>query len=367
MNNNASVEGIFPPISPLNVHDLPERTTYVGAAGFEDRALSVLDRIKWHEVNAKIKNAIAIHYEPFDERNKDEEMSRILAEVGLSNEDVTWMTYNRYKPGEFVEALAASIEAACWGGHVLLDISAMSKLLIVLIAQELRKLSVPVTVAYGEAEIYHPTVEEYEQLKAKIPEVSPGFLTSDVYRVVTTESVSSVAMDGFPLVLIAFSTFNYRELVALVTELTPEPMVLLEGIPHEPHNRWRLEAIHWINRVMKDDATETAALSTFGYRETLDKLHDVYNRYQYTHKVVVAPTGSKFQSLGVWFFKQMHPDVQIVYPITSKFVGAYTEGCKALWEIRFPNFSRFSEELGSHGKASLQALRKAIKSARAGY
>ena len=366
MRQENNVERVFPPIEALMVDRLPEGTTYVGTAGFEDRALSVLNEIKRLGLGHRIGRALAREYRPLDERNKKEEFEHLLTDVGLAKEEVTWIVCDRYQPGQFADILAGLRDNGLWGAHILLDISAMSKLTVVLALQELANWGLPVTVAYGEAAEYHPTRDEYEAEKPDIPDAIPGFLTTGVYEIVTTNSVSSVAMHGYPLMMVIFAAFNYKELLALINELTPQGFILLEGIPHEEHNHWRLEAIQWINRRIRGDALERHELSTFEYVETIEKLEEIHNEYQYTHKMIVAPTGSKFQTVGVWVSKQLHPDMQIVYPITSEFVGAYTKGCKALWQICFPNLSEFVATLEKHRKQSLEALKRAIEAAQAG-
>jgi len=47
--------------------------------------------------------------------------------------------------------------------------------------------------------------------------------------------------------MIAFPTFNHFELVALYNETSPKLMILLEGLPHEKKDFWRLQAIREIN------------------------------------------------------------------------------------------------------------------------
>jgi hypothetical protein len=138
------------------------------------------------------------------------------------------------------------------------------------------------------------------------------------------------------------------EIIALQNELSPNCMVLIFGKPHEEQNAWRLDALKEINRSMLDNpdfSSESLTLSTFDYISNIHELGRIYGDYKYTHKVLLSPTGSKLQAIADFVFRQIHPDVQIVYPMTESFKGEYSSGCKALWSIRINDFSSFVSKL----------------------
>jgi hypothetical protein len=112
----------------------------------------------------------------------------------------------------------------------------MSKYLIVILLDIFKEFVGNVIVIYSKAETYYPTREEFEFKKNELP-ITPTFLTKDVYKIALTTSLSSIAMQNSPLLMIAFPTFNYRELIALLNELTPQYLIEFEGIPHEKYNR----------------------------------------------------------------------------------------------------------------------------------
>lgn len=243
----------------------------------------------------------------------------------------------------------------------------MSKFLIVVLLDILKDFKGNVIVIYSEAEIYHPTPEEYKSKKKEMPDITPTFLTKDIYKIALTTSLSSIAMQNSPLLMIAFPTFNDKELMALLNELTPQYLIEFEGIPHEESNRWRLEAVRWINRkidkdfILNIDEIIHKGLSTFDYIGTVAALDEIYRKFKYTHKCVIAPTGSKLQSVGVFIFKQLHPEVQVVYPVTKEFAEEYTDGCRNIWSITFLKFHNFIKNLETHRKAKLISLKEAIE------
>lgn len=334
----------LPPISHLEAESFSSPLTYIGAAGFEDRATSFLD---WAiSRNMTVDNAIAIEYRPYDETNKIQLFKERLSKVKAH---ATWVIFDRYDPQKFSKAILPTLEFLN-SGRILVDVSAMSKFLIMIILQALRDRPNPLTIIYTEADVYHPTKEEFE-LKRKELGTVPDFLTTDVYKILAVTSLSSVSMQGHPILLLAFPTFNRTEIVALYNELSPKCMILFEGTPHEEQDKWRLEAIREINERITtnpDYTIEQRVISTFDYRTNVEMLENVYQEYSCTNKIVLSPTGSKLQTVAAFMFKQLRPDVQIVYPVTRSFIGEYSEKCRALWSISVDSFSEFVRLLDSH-------------------
>ena len=334
--NESKLGALFPEIVPLNPSTLPHPMIYIGAAGFEDRAMALLDC--WLSQKIRLEKALAIKYEPHgDPRNRVTKFKSKLEKVCSS---IEWINYDRLDPQKFQEELASTLYPPD-SFHVLVDISGMSKFLTMVLLQILTKLPNSTTVAYAEAGIYHPTIDEFEREKKKLG-ATPDFLTSDVYTILHVTSLSSVSMQGYPILLLVFPTFNHNEVVALHNEVSPQYMVLLEGDPHEEPDKWRLQAIREVNRNITanpDYSCESRVVSNFDYISNVEALHEIYRTYCFTHKGLLAPTGSKLQTIASFLFRQIHPDVQIVYPVTKAFIGEYSEKCRALWAIPFGSFS----------------------------
>jgi len=355
---------MLPPTGKLDLNKIHTNATFIGAAGFEDRCFSFLERLITS--NKKIGNVIGIEYRPFNPKNRREEFEETGAKAALRNE-VEWLIYDRFNPEEFYHNFGTIKKLVSAKTNVIIDISGMSKFLIVILLDILKNYEGDVIVIYSEADIYHPTPEEYELEKKDFPGIAPTFLTKDIFNIALTTSLSSIGMQNSPLLMIAFPTFNYRELMALLSEMTPQYLIEFEGIPHEKYNQWRLDAVRWINRnidkdfILKIDEISHESLSTFDYVGTVAALEEICKKFKYTHKCVIAPTGSKLQTVGVFIFKQLHPEIQIVYPVTKEFAEEYTEGCKAIWMIDFMKFHEFIKNLETFRRAKLISLKKAIE------
>lgn len=351
----------FPKIQDFDIQSLRGPAVYIGAAGFEDRALAVLNEAKQRKKT--LEHVIGIEYEPLDHRNKKEELEKLAREVVSSESSMKWVTYNRESPGEFDEALTHIHQICSQVAHICFDISAMSKLLILILLQALRNIDASLTIAYVQPKVYHPDEKEFKEKieEAKRTQKIPEFLTSGVYEVVTTSALSSVSMQSYSTALVAFPTFNHRLLSALQSEVTPQELIILEGEPLRDNNKWRRGAIRQLNEQFYSSARQIEAVSTFYYKETVERLEAIYKEYQFTHEFLIAPANSKLQAIGVFFFKQMHPEVQIIYPTPKSFLfEQYTEGITQFHQISFSNFRQFIESLDGHRYLTLAELREKL-------
>ena len=358
--SDPSFSKVFPEIKELDISKIPQNSTYIGTAGFEDRCTTFLEMCVEYKIY--FRNIFGIKYEPSNSLNKIDTFESLSEEI-VFKKNLHWMTYDRCNPEEFSSSLEFIKNLINSTENLIVDISGMSKFLISNLLYGLRNYSGNIQIIYCEAETYYPSKEEYNNAKNNVVENIPSsFLTTTVHKIVTTTETSSTSMQGYPLLIVAFPTFNYREIYALLDEITPQYLFKIEGIPREPENLWRLDAIRWINRKLDVDFDPNIEgiyeenASTFDYIRTVEILKEIYENYKYTHKFIVSPTGSKLQTVGVTFFKQIHPEIQLVYPVTSEFLREYTEGCKKIWHINIENYNEFMNEIAGIRKAKLREL-----------
>ena len=179
----------------------------------------------------------------------------------------------------------------------------------------------------------------------------PSFGVHDVIR---TPLLSSIVMQRTPSVLIAFLSFNEQLIRALLSNLNPHHLLLINGIP--PQLRWREKAmkeIHQniINEYKNDNPMKGEKLirrtSTLHFHETFALLSSIYKEYCYTNRIIIAPTGSKMQSVGCALLKICCPDIHIEYPTPeSYFIKGYSSiDIKGVYELKFPSFKELIKEL----------------------
>lgn len=295
-------------------------------AGFEDRVLAIL---KTAVSNGTHFNVVLISYEPFVPENKAEDIRRICQ---MADIPIIELTYNRQEPAGFGSVLLDSLSAG--RGRVFIDISGMSRILIVQIIVAFRRRPEAFAncfIAYVQAQHYPPSKEEAEAelLKSETDSTfSIFFLSSGVFEVTLIPELSSYALAGVQTRLITFPALDEHLLTALRAELQPSRYTFLEGIPPGPHNQWRQNAIARVNHLDQIQNAERYNISTLDYRETLDCLQTLYTKYGIRDRLLISPTGSKMQAVAVGIFRSFVEDVQIVYPTPRGFQkpDKYTQG-----------------------------------------
>ena len=303
-------------------------------AGFEDRAIETLRRTC--EAGRTGFPLGIVSYLPNYPENKIEELRTLGRSAALR---VNEFYYNRENPvgiGEELKRFTQDFE------HVLIDISGMSRLLIVqtlvaLIGGQSRRIS----LIYGEAKEYPPSKDQFEQDDANDDAKSvPSYLSSGIFEIATTPELGSVSMLGEAIRLVAFPSFDPAHLTNLLQELQPAYTELIHGVPPVQENEWRKDAIRKLNRLTLEELQEKKdhEVSTLDYRETLHVLLQIYAERSMFDRIVVAPTGSKMQAVAVGLFRSVLHDVQIVYPTPQIFTAPqeYTLGLRQLYKVDLP-------------------------------
>lgn len=301
-------------------------------AGFEDRAVEALRRVR--ESDRGNFSLGVVSYSPSYRQNK---LVSII-EIGRSARlETTEFPYDRENPAGTGERLADFASAF---NRVYVDISGMSRLLIVQTLVALLATEAPVTIVYGEAESYPPSRDQFDSDREDRTGVAPGYLSSGIFEIAATPELASVSMPGEAIRLLAFPSFDPAQLANLLQELQPTYVDLVHGLSPAVENRWRREAIRSLNSSILDPLRKKNdhKACTRDYRETLRILLDIYRERSMFDRLVVAPTGSKMQAVAVALFRAVLYDVQVVYPTPQTFTepDRYTVGTRQLYELDLP-------------------------------
>jgi hypothetical protein len=326
MNNHLPAVSLFKPASFIRQVDLG----LVIAEGFEDRACGWLRSLPDSETFTKVVLL----------KNSPERKSRLhdlLAELHRRKcLDIDIVEFQRYDPSASEPALFESLSgltSSC--SSLIIDISVMSKLMILFLINALRNYSGPVRIIYTEPVTYSPSEEEYNQHISLSPSFAEhaSFPSHGVHNIEHMSSLSSSIMQDASNVAIAFTSFNENLIRALLSNIHgPNRFFLINGVP--PSLSWREKAtmeLHW--KIYEDYASDNIVseapkevvykCSTLYYSECFHILADFYRVYCYSHRIVLAPSGSKMQALACGLFKSCCQDVHIEYPTPESF---YVEG-----------------------------------------
>ena len=329
-----------PEIEPIDSLPLGSSDCVIVCCGFEERCLGVPRVIE--RGKATRFHVLGVRYLPTVQQNRDSEVEQVSRGM-----DARWQdfTYDRHNPDGAGDAISCAVGEL--GGRVYIDISGMSRLLVVQIIvalARLRKSFANISIVYTEAGDYPPSQESVtkaikEQTDADV--YRGMFLSEGVIGVITVPELSSVALQGQPLRLVAFPSFNTDQLSALKLELQPAAYTVVHGNPPFPENSWRPEAIRTLNQIEALPHREEKHASTLHYGDTLALLLDTYRAHGDLERLVIAPTGSKMQSVAIGIFRTFMEDVRIAYPVSRDYVAptVYTKGIRQVYHLPLDAFS----------------------------
>jgi hypothetical protein len=327
----------MPDLQPISQLQLEFGDCLIVCAGFEDRSEGVL---KNASATSSSFDVVIVDYLPFLADNRLDQIRTLCRKANLKTVEVA---YDRQNPAGFGAIFLKAVNTV--RGRIFLDVSAMSRLLIVqsLVALAGRDIGVRnCVVAYAEATDYPPKLEEVDQALRRASEDAMHtilLLSSGVFDVTIVPELSSTAITGGQNRLVAFPTFSADQLLALLNELGPSRLTFIQGIPPSAQNKWRTDAISKVNRLDTMPHEEIRA-STLDYRETLLALVKLYSRGSERERLLLSPTGSKMQSVAVGLFRGFVSDVQIVYPTPKEFRSPknYTKGIGQIYTLTLDAF-----------------------------
>jgi hypothetical protein len=281
---------------------------------------------------------------PYIEENKIHEIEELCNSLDAQ---IVHFRYDRHNPVDAGDKLVEKLDKLNIGGLIFLDISAMSRLFIVqtlvAIGKSKRGFS-RVVILYCEAQNYPPDEENVQKTIREMRDDSVYrtiFISSGVYEVTIVPELTSIALRGQPIHLITFPSFNIDQLASLRGEIQPSHFSFLHGIPPSSENAWRPEAIKKLNHIEKIRNREDLETSTLDYKETLKRLLKIYQQYGDIERIVIAPIGSKMQTVAVGIFRTFMNDVQVVYPTPKEFPSpqSYTIGVKNIYMLPIDAFN----------------------------
>jgi hypothetical protein len=345
---------MFPSLSTAEKLQPNAKRLFIGAYGFEERSLGWANYQRGQD--AVLTAAVVFRYKRPKGRNRIRELREVLTDLGAANlEDVDHDTRFLHNIEEIIhESLRKLLLEA---EEVIIDVSAMTKLLILICLCNLRSFTGTVKIIYSEADHYAPTQDEYEKSKrdqgviAKFP--SRGFES-----IVRSRCLSSIRMQGQPVSLVAFTSFNEQLIRHMLGTMNPHRLLFINGQPPRTDFAWREHATQEIHSKLIDEyGTDNPrdesgllirAASTLDYKDTIDRIDEIYKAFGTRERIICAATGSKMQTVGLFFSKIRHPDIHVEYPTPdSYFVKGLSQKVRKIHQIEVPQFADFLKSVAT--------------------
>ncbi len=338
---------IIPKLTSIDKLVLHNDELFVAAGGFEERACKFSEILEFSSSTNNI--AVLLNYLPYKPENRFEEIMSLLNKKGCK---VVPVEYNLHLPFDF-DICFKDILINSQAKAVCLDISGMSRLAIMIILDVVRELNLPLRIVYAEACEYAPSQAQFETAKSKEEQHLPtSFIHTGVYDVLHVSRLSSIRMQNQATLLIAFDSFNEALCQALVNVIKPSRFILINGRPPRGELKWREEATAYVHQFLRrewtieDDNNPIKVTSTLYYNETYELLTSLYWKFSGTHRIILAPTGSKMQTIGSYLLRSIHDDIHIEYPtVQGFFADKYSTGVREMWQLDFGKIGDFVDGL----------------------
>lgn len=318
---------------------------FLGAYGFEPRSLGWVNKQKGQ--GTLFSSSVIVKYIKPKGKNLEKELQLFLSKLCSTKPKV--VSYNVQSPHNIENELKKTLKPYFEDiEEIVVDISAMTKLLILVCLSVLSSFPGTLRLVYSEPDDYPPTKNEYEESK-KDMKMFAKFPRQGVESIIRMKCLSSIRMQGQPVAMVAFTAFNEQLVRHVLGTISPHRLLFINGRPPRKDYKWREKAtqeIHssLINEYSLDNPKKNGLLerltSTFHYEETVQCIHEIYKKYGLYERIICAATGSKMQTVGLFFSKIIHPEIHIEYPTPdSYYVKGLHNGVRNVYELEFLNFS----------------------------
>lgn len=332
---------------PLSTDYSNERILII-AEGFEKRSLSW---IKGQPKEILFSHAIICKYDPEQKGRFAEVYSEVSSRT--KGETLT-IRYNRFDPTEFEQVFKMqNIYLDC--KEIVVDISVMSKLLIMIIFHALKSFSGTVRVVYTEPKTWSPSEHEYKKYVETHAKgySSVGLSSIGVYDIVRTPGLSSIVMQDCQSRLITFTSSNEHLLNALLNEIVPTNTLLINA--KNEREPWRADAALTIHQKVIESygiADSIECFELLDYRSVFTRIAKEYADNCYRNRIVLAPTGGKIHTIACALLKNCCSDIQIEYPTPEGYMleSYSSEEIEEIHEILFLHFKELIAELAAEYK-----------------
>ena len=322
--------------------------------GFEERTHAVIDELL--SLNPKKhKKILLVKYQTNKEDNEINHAFFLTAkDKGLEIIEIEYSRNNFYN--NFSDLLT---KLNINNSNVIFDISTCSSYLFYPIIKSLIDYDIKLTIAYADADIYFPTLEEWKKVEEKAINENQLFVKSwddadfqsigvdDIYN---SNLFSEMNPGNKPSILFAIPNFNSIRMQSIkekdleLNKTESKNIKWLIGMPPKTENKWRAEAILKTNTLEGIDTNNLEYISTLDYKEIIKTLESHWMTNKYSYHISIGSLGSKMQHLGIFFFVLLHQDVGLwlAEPVEFK-AKTYSKGVCNLYEIDF-GFTKYIRE-----------------------
>lgn len=321
---------------------------FVVAEGFEKRSLYWIGK---EDNYTRFEKAFIFRYSPSKKSRFDEMLTEVKKHT--VNEPII-IDYNRFEPTLFEQNFKKYLSDIMQYDEIIIDISVMSKLLIMIVLCSLKEYKGKIVIIYSEPNSWGPTEKKFnDTIATKTYGTCIGLSSVGVGNVVRTPLLSSVVMQDCPILLVAFLSFNEQLINVLVNEISPTQ---LQVINHKcDRAKWREKAMCLIHKDIieeyysKESINDIESFNLMNYASVFQHLSKIYRENCFNYRIVISPTGCKVHTIACALLKLCCSDVHIEYPTPESYLFEEYSSDKVVkvHEIVFDDYKKLINDLSS--------------------
>ena len=318
--------------------DESRKITLVVCAGFEYRAIKATERLS--NIGIALKNFVMVKFGGLDNEVNEAALVELSAKfLGIDH-------YVECGVGDLSRLRELLDDLDPLDDLVLLDITGCSRSAMLVLTSLIYDLGLEFDILYTEAEEYYPTFSDYEEL-AEDSDQQHAFIRLNMFEesevlhsshcvVEGFEDFQGVMLPNYPYFLITFLPFKRGRLSAILQSVETTVRIFVRGQPVRDDLKWRGDAVDIPNADLIDEG-KVVDVETLNWRKTFEFLENQYlendNRFKYNF--VVAPLGSKMQTVGCCIFAKSYPEVRLVTSTPKRhFPNNYSIGARETFLFR---------------------------------
>ncbi|MBR3909026.1 MAG: hypothetical protein IKJ50_04825 [Clostridia bacterium] len=331
-----------------NSYDTETKKMFIVSEGFEKRSLYWISK---KENKTIFEKAIICRYLP-SKKSRFNEMYKLVKAHAIN--EPTILDYNRFEPTAFEQHIKDNLSDLDDIDEIVIDISVMSKLLIMIILCCLGNFNKKITIIYSEPSSWGPTENKYKNIIAnKTYGTCIGLSSVGVGDVVRTPMLSSIVMQDCPIYLVTFLSFNEQLINVLMNEISPTKIHIIN---HKcSQEKWREDAMLSIHQeliketVGKDDFDVVSSYNLRDYKGVFEKISKIYKDNCYNYRIVVSPTGCKLHAVACALLKLCCSDVHVEYPTPESYLfdDYSSEEVSNVYSIIFDNYKKTIQNIAT--------------------
>jgi len=337
----------MPNIESLSL--LPEEaqsSLFVCAAGFEDRTMAIPGKLAGEGV--RFRRVFMLTYEDPEDKEALAANAGRLSELHeitslLSDEKVEPIPYALADPAANRDRISDLSETAKQtASKVKIDVSSMTSLCIVNVIRALRDKELDITLYYGEAAEYYPKLWEVRAHTPEDVDTQQG-----IREVIWLPEYMGEHDPSYPSILITFLGFAPIRIAGLYHRIEPQTRIGIIGMPPRHDRHWRADySAERHGFLFNSPNSEVYWSSTLHYKEILALLEVLWSRFSRNANVIIAPLGSKLQTVAAMLHADAHRDVQLVFSAPVRYNPTrYSRGTGPLWQLQLPPLSEVIESV----------------------